>query len=217
MDIPSFLSLLIEECLVFVRADLFEDKYEGIWPKMTALQINTEINNHFRDENNNPIYENIANRLNEMKKGYYLNSWCMENHQMFHMWKIYSKENGVAIETSYERLKAAIEDEKLVYPSEVNYVDFNDEAFDWKGNAMTVYTVKRKEYKAESEFRLILPDLNKDNFFLQPAITKIKINVYELISKIHVSPYAPNWYYDLVTAIIKKFNFKNLEIVLSDL
>ncbi len=40
MDIPSFIYLLEKSSLIFVRSDLFEDKYEGTLPKTTASLLN---------------------------------------------------------------------------------------------------------------------------------------------------------------------------------
>lgn len=235
MDIPSFLSLLIDESLTFVRADLFEDKFEGTLPKMTAelidLGIRKEINEGKLDEH----YWNYSEILNQDNKSTYLNCWCNEKHEMVHMWKIYSKENGVAIETDYETMKEAILSTELLFPTEIKYVDFKNDMIDWDSNGLTVYTLKRKEYKSEKEFRLILAypriiedqllhlktheeigPLREELYFNSPVI-KCEVNPAKLIKKIHVSPYAPKWYLKLILSLAKKYNINAESISQSDL
>ncbi|MFI5218989.1 MAG: hypothetical protein ACHQNT_05820 [Bacteroidia bacterium] len=222
MDIPSFLSLLIDKSLTFVRADLLEDKYEGTLPTLTAAIIDFQ-------------YKNLSELLKTHNNtATYLNCWCKESHEMVHMWKIYSKENGIAIETKYEDLKAAVESNEAIYATEVMYIDFHKEIINWQANAMTVYTMKRQEYKSENEVRLILshPKVIEDQLLhlkpferndarqelcLKNQVIKCKVNLAKLISKIHISPYAPKWYFDIVNDVTKIYLLTAKEIIQSDL
>lgn len=237
MDIPSFLSLISSETLTFVRADLFEDKNEGILPQRTINSIDTFIQQSVKTGKLKPEYENFSffESLNSDKKTVYLNCWCKENHEMVHMWKIYSKENGLAIKTDYERLKASIESSEDIYPTEICYLDYQDDDIDWKSNGLTAFTIKRKEYKSENEFRLLLSDPRiiedqllhsktheerepiRKALYLQTPVVHCKINTTKLISKIYLSPYAPKWYYKVITDILEKYNLSNIKIIQSNL
>lgn len=233
MDIPSFLSLLTSESLTFVRADLFEDKYEGKLPKMTAKLIDEGFNKLIKQGKLNSQNISYSELLNKGNHTTYLNCWCKENHEMVHMWKIYSKENGIAIETNYEILKDSIETNEIIYPTEINYIDFNNDIIDWKSNAMTVYTIKRKEYKSENEFRLILPfprdiqnqitndkSINKNNLknlYLETPAIKCRVDIHKLITKIHISPYSPKWHYNVISDILIKYKLEKKEIIQSEL
>ncbi len=234
MDIPSFLSLITERSLTFVRADLFEDKYEGKLPIKTALHIDEitrqEIENGITDKS----YWNFSKILNENNGGVYINCWCNENHEMVHMWKIYSKENGLAIQTDYSTLKESFETNEIIYPSQIKYIDFENEYVDWKSNSLITYSIKRKEYKSENEFRLMLAypreiedkiildgDVDsitrqRKKLYLTHPVVKCKVNPQLLIKKILISPYAPNWYLDIIKNIIKKYNI-NIEVLQSKL
>lgn len=235
MDIPTFLSILTDEALTFVRADLFEDKYEGKLPILTANLIDHQERQRKADQQQKTNSKNLSEFLNSMNKDIYLNCWCNENHEMVHMWKIYSKENGLAIETDYEKLKSAILTDEQIYPTEIRYVDFKNELVDWQANGLTVYTLKRMEYKSEKEFRLILafprivedqlidikPDENsiqlRNALYLRTPVVKCKINPAILIKRIHVSPYAPKWYLSLITELVKRFEINVESISQSDL
>lgn len=235
MDIPSFLSLLNDEALTFVRADLFEDKYEGKLPIKTAEQIDADTRKQITAGKLDKQYWNYSEILNNHTKDVYLNCWCNENHEMVHMWKIYSKESGIAIETDYESLKKALRTKETVYPTEIKYTDFKNDHVDWNANALTVFTLKRKEYKSEREFRLILPypKLIQDQLkgitdndervrkskllYLNTPVIKCEVDPIKLIKNIHVSPYAPKWYLNLIKDISKKYNLKTDFITQSDL
>lgn len=236
MDIPSFLSLLVENALAFSRADLMEDKYEGTLPKLSNYVIDQQAERMIAEGLLKPEYRNVSKFLFSDKSYIYLSCWCKEKTEMVHMWKIYSKESGIAIETSYEKLKGSIIDNEKVYPTDISYVDFDNEYVDMNANALTAYTIKRIEYKSESELRLIVAYprqiedqllLYKDNETLKtmqrrklynstPAL-KIKTDITKLIEKVHISPYAPKWYATLIKVTLDRLGLNNIPVVRSEL
>lgn len=231
MDVPTFISLIVDESLPFIRSDLFEDKFEGKLPKQVAAIIDQRIREIH--DGRGPL--KFSERLNEESNTIYLSCWCNEDHEMVHMWKIYSKEFGVAIETNYLSLKDSISTTDVIYPALVNYIDFDTSVIDWKDNALTVFTLKRKEYKSEREFRLVLPfpnSLEKQLYsytdvdervaarrllYKNTPVIKCKIDIHKLIKKIHISPYAPKWYLSLITSLAKKLNLNIVSITQSSL
>ena len=235
MDIPSFISLLVHESLTFVRADLFEDRYEGKLPERSAALIDNQIRKQIAKGQLNKGYWNYSEILNKDYNKVYLNCWCNEQHEMVHMWKIYSKENGIAIETDYDTLKESIVSRETIFPTLVRYVDFKNDVINCLNNGLTVYTLKRKEYKSENEFRLILayPRILEDQLlkyksheeiapprkalYLKTPIIKCEVNVVRLIKRIHVSPYAPKWYLDLLKDLSKKYELNVESIIQSEL
>lgn len=234
MDIPSFLSLLTHNTLVFVRGDLFEDKYEGTVPKLTAELLDIKTRKSIEAGKALKEYWNYSDLLNKNNKYTYLNCWCKESHEMVHMWKIYSKENGVAIESKYSRLKKSIETNEPIYPTEVKYIDFKNEVIDWDRNLMKLYTIKRFEYKSENEFLLLIshPKVledellvveNEDNSLARPRlydqtpVLHCKVDINELISDIHLSPYAPKWYLNFLKDLTSKYGLNDIPITQSDL
>lgn len=231
MDIPSFLSILVENALTFTSARLMEDKFEGTLPKLTKILDELfikKITIDYKIKNELTPFSEIMLML---KDSVYLNCWCKEKTEMVHMWKIYSKENGIAIETTYSRLKEAIIDEETIYPTEISYLDYEKQYLDCKSNTLTPYTIKRLEYKSEQELRLIISFPNKvkntteasktitemNDYYKKFPVIKIKVNVFKLIEAIHVSPFAPIWYTDLVRKTLDKFGLGNISVIRSEL
>lgn len=68
MDIPSFLSLLTNNTLVFVRGDLFEDKYEGTVPKMAADLLDAQTRKEIEEGKTLKEYWNYSAILNKNNK-----------------------------------------------------------------------------------------------------------------------------------------------------
>ena len=113
--------------------------------------------------------------------------------------------------------------------------DFQNDIIDWKSNGLTAYTLKRKEYKSENEFRLIIshPRIIEDQLlhlktheeinpirrmlYLNTPVIKCKVNPVILIKKIHISPYAPKWYLTLIIDLAKKYNLNTKSISQSNL
>ena len=238
MDVPSFMALITNNNLTFVRADLFEDRFEGVLPKKTSQMLDLSAQIQIKEGKLNPSYENLSSIINSDRTSTFMNCWTMENHEMVHMWKIYSKENGIAIKTTYSKLKQAFETQETIYPTIINYIDFENDVVDWQSNMMTAYTLKRNEYKSEKEFRLLLsnPREVEDQFigkfkgkkpheinFLRRSlyqkypIINCPIDSNELIQSIQISPYAPKWYLKLIKDIVKKYNLKINSIGQSDL
>ncbi|MFA6104439.1 MAG: hypothetical protein WCV67_17270 [Victivallaceae bacterium] len=224
MDIPSFISLLTKEALTFVRADLLEDKHEGTFPEITATALDDWAKNEILKGKLNPVYSHsLANMLeNNGKTNTYINCWTLQAHELVHMWKIYSKETGIAIESDYQTLKNSILSKELVYPTVVTYLDYKKDSFRWKNNGMTLYAIKKCEYKAENEFRLIMSFPREiedkmlnikthkeknpiaEKLYSETPVIYCKMDLDKLISNIHLSPYAPKWYYTIVCDVLAK-------------
>lgn len=234
MDIPSFLSLLTNNTLIFVRGDMFEDKLERTMPYLMANLINIETRKEIEDGKTNREYWNYSDIINKNNKNTYINCWSKESHEMVHMWKIYSKQDGIAIESKYSKLKKSISTEELVYPTEVKYIDFKNDTIDWEKNFMKLYSLKRFEYKSENEFRLLIfhPRILEDKLlevdwekrsrersklYCQTPVLHCKVDIKELISKIHLSPYAPKWYLAFLKDLTAKYGLHDLSITQSDL
>jgi len=158
MDFPSFLSLITSSTLTFVRADLFEDKFEGTLPKTTALSIDENMDNLLQMDNLQSEPFSLSKVVSDvMNKKIFMNCWCKEDSELIHMWKIYSKENGIAIATNYETLKTSLDSLEKIYPTEIRYVNFKNINI-LKPNTFTPYTLKQEAYKSENELRLLIFD-----------------------------------------------------------
>lgn len=235
LDLPAFFALLVDSKLCFSRADLMEDKFEGTFPKMNSEQLDIWANSQIARGELNPGYENLSRILTQDKTHQFLSCWCQEDTEMIHMWKIYSKECGVAIETTYEDLKLSIDDNENIYPTQISYINFERDILDWKQNLLSMYTVKRTEYKSECEFRLIISHprqiedqllkyktheekaLPSRQLYDKTKVIKVGVDLSKLIKVVHISPFAPEWYHDLVKGTLIRLGHSNIPTRVSEL
>lgn len=120
------------------------------------------------------------------------------------MWRLYcGKGNGVAVQTTYERLVKAIESEFEVYVGCVKYIDYDRE---WFSDANAFYPVmhKRLAFAHEREVRFVsspsayraMPPEQK------PTSISISWNSSTMIERVYIDPYAPEYFYEVVQSIV---------------
>lgn len=99
--------LLKERKLWFSQVNKFDDKFEGWYPET--------------DKYRHALF-------NEFKKHTYANCWHKKNHESFLMWEVYGNDNnnkGIAIQTTFERLKQSLNDD-LKFEQHINEVEYID-------------------------------------------------------------------------------------------
>jgi hypothetical protein len=221
IDITKFLSLLKDKQLFFCRLDKLEDKFEGTLPKisrrefrafyrhvnitgflkspMTAEEIEREITEDFE-------YREKLKALN------CVNCWNEYKGESYALWKVYSDLNqGIMIKSSFGRIINALkESEEKVYCSKVKYIDHETDSISIR-NTMTPMVHKHKAYSYEDEVRLIHEVSNVgwkhdwENEKNENGI-KINVNLAQLIDEIVISPFASEWFTEIIRDILCKYS-----------
>ncbi|MFA5922238.1 MAG: hypothetical protein WC856_13260 [Methylococcaceae bacterium] len=207
MDFTKFVSFIESRRLYFTRADKFDDPFEGSWPKLNVAARGTPIKGEYsRLCQNMPRYNAI-------------NCWHMNEHESAAMWKLYLKsDEGIAIQSTYLKLRESINDDEKVYLGVVKYIDYESECID-AGNLLSPFVSKRKSFEHEREIRALVqkwPTHNGKSFeFDQETIIhgiKIKVDIEKLIEKIYIAPSAPDWFSGLVNAVVQHYGY-NFNVV----
>lgn len=221
MDLTKFISLLSTKSLFFCRLDKLEDQFEGVtaaanfqhrvdWYKyhretgffverMSDEQIIAEVKEQYVSER-------------KMKSRFLVNCWNKKQHESAALWKIYSDFNkGIMIESSILNLKECLKKSKPeLFLSEIKYLDYAKERMP-DGNIFNPVIHKQNAYSYEDEVRLIrfIDDgkFSWDNQKVQEGIY-IKCDLNILIEKIVLSPFSPQWYFDLMESICRNFKCK---------
>lgn len=130
----------------------------------------------------------------------YVNCWHENEFESDAMWTLYSKDitNAVAIKTTYQKLYEALNRDPLIDIGRVNYINFN-KAFS-SNNSTQWY--KRKSFSHENEVRAVL--INETRRELDGVPIDVDLDI--LIDSIYISPYAGNWFVDIVKDVLKKYN-----------
>ncbi|MFL6555863.1 MAG: hypothetical protein ACJ8MO_07085 [Bacillus sp. (in: firmicutes)] len=223
-DLPRYLDLLLKQQLFFSRADRFEDPFEGQYTQEAKEElVKEQVEKMGNDKADETVVQNAKQQVERLTEEHIarrtfvtINSWHWNDVENYAMWKIYAKGTyGLAIQTTYERLKQCFR--KAKQPVFIGKVDYDDncEAFLLNGS-LKPFLHKRKMYAYENEVRCcyVIPEDKSFNWQAQDTNDGVFIDVDldTLIERIYISPYSPKWIYDIVTGINKKFNIQK-EIV----
>jgi len=223
MDFTKFVSLIDTKRLYFTRADRFEDPFEGSWPKknIEARKYAPEILDEQQKE-----YLNGMKWMGSLNKNWprytAINCWHENEYESAAMWKLYLKsDEGIAIKSTYSRLKKSIIDDEIFFIGKVNYIDYEVDYID-PTNFLGPFVHKRKSFEHEKEIRAVImkwPTIDGKMDFSKVTIINglpIKVDVETLIDKIYVSPTAPKWFMDLVSAVVRRYGY-DFDIIQSEL
>ncbi len=148
MDFTKFVSLLDSQCLYFTRVDKFNDPFEGSWPQFNVLArqcIPEGIPENARDSYLKAM-TNMGEINRQWLKFHAINCWHMNEHESAAMWKLYLKsDEGIAIQSTYKKLKDSLIDEERIFLSIVNYIDYDNECLNY-GIYVGTFCSQTKEF-----------------------------------------------------------------------
>ena len=220
MDFTKFVDLLIGHSQFFCRIDKFEDAFEG-HPTKGILKFAESAGNPYATVG----YYDSVQYLQGLRKLYYINCWHQNDYESAAMWKLYLQSNeGIAIQTTFERLKDSIIDKRSVTGGLVKYVDYDTHAY-WGDNLTEYFIMKRMSFSHENEFRLFLipenipseEDLMKIEEGPFGIGTQVEFDIIHLIESVYLSPNSPQWFLDLVRKTITKILGVEIPVYQSDL
>lgn len=212
INFPKLISLIETKALFLSRADTFEDVNEGLFPD-SFIKIGKKTN---VGEKTLPAinYQTMQQDIESAKQNTFINSWNLLKSESYALWKIYGEKYGVAIQTTFQKLEE-LSRKKNAVVSKVVYLDDNStylhtDQNDISNPIINIFKLKKDYYSYEEEVRIILFDDST-----KPSNTIQIGNVEEFISKIYVSPFAEEWFFELVTTVIQKRYRLNIEVVQS--
>lgn len=224
LDFTKFVSLIDTSRLFFTRGDKFDDPFEGSWPQLN-VEARKVVPDDIPEDGRKKYFEAmqiIGNVNKHWPRFVAINCWHANEYESAAMWKLYLKsDEGIAIQSTYAKLKKAIIDDETVFIGKVNYIDYEKEYIDAR-NILSSFVHKRKSFEHEKEIRALVikwPFGENELDFSQETITNgisIKVDLENLIEKIYIAPSAPHWFAELVEGVIKRYDYK-FEIVQSNL
>lgn len=212
MDFTKFVAMLDTQTLFFSRADRLGDPFEGSWPKrnVEARAIPPEdLPAEQRD-----MYLREVRSLSSVAKRLCahvaVNCWHMGEHESAAMWKLYLSGNeGVAVRSTYARLRDCLIDDEKVMLGVVTYVDYEQEHIDG-GNLLSPYISKRKSFEHEREVRGVVVKWPTEWRDPQPTMDHglaVRVDLQRLVERVYVAPTTQRWFLDLVNAVVRRYGY----------
>ena len=204
MDLTKFLSLIENRCLLFPRADQFNDPYEGAWSRAGVLQLRDAA---AKGEVPPDAVDLLLKRIDVVRREMFISCWFASEHESAAMWKLYLQSpEGIAIRTDHNTLTAALEKSPLmIRTTMVRYVDYDDVPIAF-GNLFFPFVHKRLSFAHETELRAIIwSKENKPQIPDEATSVQVDIVPQDLVKSVHVSPTASTWFGHLVEQLLKRY------------
>jgi len=221
IDFTKFVSLLDNKRLFFAPVALLDDPFEGSYPTP-----NLAARKEFWAENPPaPPDEFYAEAANNIRKSIFVNSWNLSEVESAAFWRLYvPPSGGVAIRSTFRRLTDSFcistdsdsaRNLGQIHIGQVQYIDYDQTVLP-EHNAFYPYVHKRRSFAFESELRAVMSkfplvefqDGERTPFDLEraePTGLRVSVDLDQLIGSIHVSPYAPPWFANLVSSVAEHY------------
>ncbi len=221
MDLAKFVSLISRNELFFCAASSFEDIFEGakgveknkekwdaFYLDFFKHAVSTAPGRNPCDNTHEKIIEEANCLLNQIEKVgqksreyTYISCWHLNSYESEAMWKLYSKDaaNAIAIQTTTKRLYEAFDKDPTISIGKIKYIDFDKNFAPING----AFWYKRKSFEYENEVRAVISKIHSSG-----KGVFIPISIDKLIEKIYISPYASEWFVDVVKSLVEKYCVK---------
>lgn len=131
-----------------------------------------------------------------------VSSWHASEHESEAMWRIYSPpQEALALRSTYERLRAGLPEYVRIHL--VQYADHPLASDD----PLLPFFFKRRAYEHEKELRAVLgrPPVGS-NAIEEDSGWQLPVKIDQIIERVYVSPFAQQWFYDLVQGVIRRYD-----------
>jgi hypothetical protein len=222
MDLAKFASLLENRALFFCRSDLFDDRFEGSYPKGAAVEA--ALPRMIADVADDPTLPERIGKAKQMscwrkqlREAVLVSCWHISEHESAAMWKLYvQSDKGISIKSTVQRLIDSIKCDEEVYVGAVQYRDYDVAEFP-SMNVFHPFISKRKSFEYERELRAVIwdedrfaglsgtypvPDHKRNNGTY--AATDLSL----LIEEIRVLPGAATEFLECIALVCDKYNLK---------
>ncbi|MFZ1683380.1 MAG: hypothetical protein WAU88_04525 [Candidatus Zixiibacteriota bacterium] len=231
MDFAKFFELISTSTLFFARLTaLRDDLWEGrltsmnlssTWQeKMAQLLFDSlppSSHRQFTLKDYTSLLKgtvDILNRGDHVRHTLAVSCWSLCDDESDSFWKIYpGSKNGLAIRTTIGALKQSVDHQmRTVQCGKVTYKDYtNDAIMPVTPENLTVH--KRKCFEYEREYRGIVWEGETNKKMVSPmkftndAGDKVPVVLQDLIGTLFISPYADNWFHEVISSAMSKFGF----------
>ncbi|MCH9027284.1 MAG: DUF2971 domain-containing protein [Proteobacteria bacterium] len=217
-DLAKFIWTLSNRKLYLCRADRLGDRFEGSVPQRDQSRMLDVMKNmgdkHGVVLSREEVSRQVSPRMRALRLAYihssYINCW-RHGDESEAMWRLYCGQNeGVAMMTTFGRLNDSITDAATRLGA-VNYLDYGSELLPDE-NWLQPIMHKRLAFKHEQEIRLFrwLQEetdmlLGSSGSGLSPKGHEMDWNPDITLDRVIISPFAPDWYSDVIHTVVAKF------------
>ena len=226
MDFPQFVSMLDRSSLWLARTDQFEDPWEGTYPPSVFDEHITQIMGQITNVPQSVTTWRKMIHGDDVRQSMFMNCWHAAKCESAAMWKLYSQsKEAIAIKTSVARIRTALtRSSQTIWIGNVHYTDFLKPSQKVASavktlNLMPPYFMKRDSFRHEREVRLLhwrVP--NDESSIAEDAVGfYAAVHLSKLLESVWVAPQAAKWFWEIVGAVMRKYELQEIPLKLSRL
>ena len=216
MDFTKFVSLLDKQALFFARGDLLDDPFEGRFPRANAAVRPQWFGRQITEEEMRAYLDIFKNS----RQSTLLNCWHENDYESAAMWKLYAKDSaGIAIRTNFSDFTSSLIDGQDIYVGRVKYIDYDSTVVP-ESTVIDPFWYKRPSFSHEREVRAIIRSAAHYLLGDDPALRIVdsgtfsfmgygeysRVNLSVLVHEVVISPYADDWFQELVESVIRRYD-----------
>jgi hypothetical protein len=217
MDLAKFESVLEKRALFFCRSDLFDDRFEGSYPRGAAVEaaLPQMVAAVADDPSLREQLEKAKQMRKQLRESVLVNCWHINEHESAAMWKLYVRsDKGISVKSTVQRLIDGIRCAEEVYVGAVQYRDYDGAPFP-SMNVFHPFMSKRKSFAYEQELRAVIWD--QERFaglsgswpvHKRDCGTNAATDLDRLIEEIRVLPGARPVFREFIASICTKYCLK---------
>ena len=202
INFQKFMSMITDSSLYFSRLDKLGDPFEGLYSK-ASIQSDEKVYNSEASDYGRSVIKGIHATAYKIRRTSFANCWYMNEYETELLWSRYSfMDDGVAIQSTFERLKSCLNIPHAVYIGKIKYKDWDAEPIPL-GNVMNTIVTKKINHRDERELRAAIVT----GFDIKPQTKKgicVPVDLIELVESIYVSPKSTKWVLKLIKNVLKK-------------
>lgn len=207
LNFTQLQSILERKKMWFSNINQFEDPYEGTIPQPNVEEEIQEIVDKADVSRDlaQTLHSIFYSSAEEYVQSGYVNCWNLSEYESAALWEQYlDSSQGVAIRTTVDDLKKAIEDsneDREFRFGKVEYKDYERETIP-RGRIPPMYH-KRNSFQHENEFRVSF--ITEGDETLGSGVY-MDIDIETLLDRIYLAPTSKKWFKKLVEEVLDTYN-----------
>jgi hypothetical protein len=209
MNFHKFVSMITTGSLYFSRLDKLGDPFEGLHTK-ARIQFDEKVYDSYDSSQSSEYGKSVIRGMHldpyEQRRKSFVNCWHMNEYETELLWSRYSfMDGGVAIQSTFERLKSCLNVANAVYIGMIKYKDWETERTPIDSNMMKPIVTKRINYRDERELRAAI--VTRYNRRKQTQLgMNVPVDLIELVESVYISPKSGDWILKLIKTVLKKYD-----------
>jgi hypothetical protein len=213
--------------LHFSHVSAFEDRYDGIFNCLDSddyydvnnngeiVRIDVSKLDSRSADNSTKLKAFVSDYQKAILAATGVSCWRIDDHESHAMWRVFTRSDcGVAIKsTAGDLIRSISTGGYRVVLRQVKYIDYNTDKIPIN-NLMNAFFYKSNYFEHEKEIRLIcyqqttseFGELTPNSYLPLPnGGIVLSVNLSQLVKSIVVSPYAPEWFGELVKRVVRTY------------